>query len=307
MTTGVAHSPRPDAPPYGVRGPFAVGVRDFTIEGTEEYSRSITLSVWYPALNPTNESDEITYEMDITPGEYLPVPVYGHALQDADPDMSAGPYPLVLFSHGASTFRQSNVYLLEQLASQGFTVIAPDHLDNWGTLFQPTHIAEIYRPIELRRTLDYAEALTANGGALAGLIDMERVASTGYSFGGEEALILAGARFNLDEFFAYCTAEENPIGDCIYTEVVNEMAKEANLDAPPTGLWPDWSDPRVDAVVAIAPGAHLFGETGTQDVDVPVLFMEVSNDEFVGPGITYFSSYEQLPSARQKPDHLRRR
>lgn len=33
--------PRPDAPAYGVCGPYAVEVRDFVIVGTQEYSRSI--------------------------------------------------------------------------------------------------------------------------------------------------------------------------------------------------------------------------------------------------------------------------
>ena len=61
-------------------------MRDFVIEGTQEYSRSITVSVWYPASNPSGDPEEITYQMDITPGgDYPPVPIYGHALQDAAP------------------------------------------------------------------------------------------------------------------------------------------------------------------------------------------------------------------------------
>lgn len=42
----VPHQPRPDAPTYGVRGPYAVGVRDFVIEATKETTRALTVSVW---------------------------------------------------------------------------------------------------------------------------------------------------------------------------------------------------------------------------------------------------------------------
>ncbi len=294
------HSPRPDAPTYGVRGPYAVGVRDFVIEGTQEYSRSITVSVWYPASNPSGDPEEITYQMDITPGgDYPPVPIYGHALQDAAPLADGAPFPLVLYSHGAWSFRQSAAYLMEQLASYGFTVIAPDHVDNWGTLFQPTHAAEILRPIELRRALDYAEALTAKGGWLEGLIDMEHVAAAGWSFGGEEAMILGGARFNLDEFFAGCAEMDNVFAGCEYTDVVNEITQIAGLEALPTGLWPDWSDPRVDVVVALAPGSEIFGKTGTQMMDRPILLMVGSLDDSVGPGLRYFDTYEQLRAAHK--------
>ena len=147
-----AHTPRPDAPTYGVQGPYTVGVRDFVIDGTAEYSRALTVSVWYPALNPSGAPEAVTYAMDITPGgDYPAVPVYGRAIQDAVPVTDGTPFPLVLYSHGGWSFRQSAAYLVEHLASYGFVVIAPDHVDNWGTLLQPTHLAEILRPIWIPR------------------------------------------------------------------------------------------------------------------------------------------------------------
>ena len=50
-----------------------------------------------------------------------------------------------------------------------------------------------------------------------------------------------------------------------------EMAELAGLDAIPEGLWPDWSDPRVDAIVPMAGDAYFFGQTGLAEIDVPVL------------------------------------
>ena len=42
---------RPDAPPYGVHGPHAVGTRDVVVT---EGDHTLALTIWYPALNPTN-------------------------------------------------------------------------------------------------------------------------------------------------------------------------------------------------------------------------------------------------------------
>ena len=72
--------------------------------------------------------------------------------------------------------------------------MAAVHEDNWGTLFESTYKSEISRPQDMVRQLDFAEALTAPKGEMAGLIDMEHVAVTGQSFGGAIALEMGGAR-----------------------------------------------------------------------------------------------------------------
>ena len=41
-----------------------------------------------------------------------------------------GPYPLVVFSHGAYGVRFQSVFFTAYLASHGYVVVAPDHPDN---------------------------------------------------------------------------------------------------------------------------------------------------------------------------------
>ena len=48
---------RPDAPPYAVHGPYAVGARDFAIQDGDHV---VLITVWYPALNPSGAKEEIT-------------------------------------------------------------------------------------------------------------------------------------------------------------------------------------------------------------------------------------------------------
>src|SRR3989337_2953713 len=68
-STARPHTPREDAPPYGARGPYAVGVRDFVIEPEGDNERQLNVTVWYPTRNPENAKESVTYAMRFAPGE----------------------------------------------------------------------------------------------------------------------------------------------------------------------------------------------------------------------------------------------
>ena len=300
-----AQQPRPDAPAYGVRGPYAVGVRDFVIEATAQFARPLTVSVWYPAVKAAGVKEAVTYVVNYPTNDYPVIEIAGRAMRDGALNKAAAPYPLVVFSPGAWSFRELAVYLTEHLASHGFVVIASDHQDNWGTLWQSTYASEISRSQDVKRELDFAEALTASGGKLAGLIDMEHVAVTGNSFGAEISLELGGGRLNLAKMFAdWCVANpgqpDDPLNDCVqYRNYLQEMAQLAGLKAVPDGLWPDWSDPRVDAIVPMAPVVMYLGAEGLQQVNKPMLLMIGSLDGVAGPQVDYYKAYETIGSQQK--------
>src|SRR3954465_1603207 len=52
---------RPDAPPYALHGPYAVGAREFVIGSGQD---SLHVTVWYPALNPHHAEEKIAYQLD---------------------------------------------------------------------------------------------------------------------------------------------------------------------------------------------------------------------------------------------------
>ncbi len=66
-----------------------------------------------------DESRRDTFEND---GSYREVPVHFYY-----PDTDSGSYPLVVFSHGAFGYYQSNFSTYEELASNGYVVAALDH------------------------------------------------------------------------------------------------------------------------------------------------------------------------------------
>jgi predicted dienelactone hydrolase len=270
-----------DAPPYGIRGSYWVGTMDMVIEPDSE--RPLNVTIWYPALNPEGVEVTTSYAM---PWKFLPVPepseatVSGHALRDASVDMAAAPYPLVVFSHGFSASAPFYIYLVEHYVSYGFVVIAPDHQELMDMNFSYDELWEssIERPRDIRQTLDYAESLTAVGGAMAGMIDMEHVAVVGHSYGGYTALAMAGARYDLQGFNQRCEearAAEDPnvwLCDPLLPHEA-DMATLAGYNALPEGLWDSMGDPRVDAIIPMAGDSYLFDEAGLAEISIPVMAM----------------------------------
>lgn len=293
---------RPDAPPYAVRGSFAVGYRQLVSDaGTE---RPLEVSIWYPALNPTGTQEAIQYVAQLKDATWSPDTspvVYGRALRDAGFDESQGPYPLVIFSHSFSGSAAGHSATAEHYASYGFIVLAPEHVEQFDLAFGDLWKALIDRPRDMIRTLDYAEQLTAPDGDLAGLIDMEQVAVVGHSYGGYTALAMAGAQYDLAAYHARCAQipAEDPLSFfCMVTSKEVEMAARAGLDPLPEGLWPSFGDPRVKAIIPMAGDAYLFDRAGLSKITVPVMAMGGSADTGTpyewGPKPTYdFVASEQ--------------
>jgi predicted dienelactone hydrolase len=273
----------PDAPTYAVHGPHAVGYQSLVIgEGTE---KPLEVSVWYPALNPAGAEEKVTYDMQIKdatwPGDLQTV-VYGHALLDADIDAAQGPYPLVVFSHGFSMSAAGYSLSAEHYTSHGFIVLAPDHKEQFDPTWEDMWKSAIDRPRDVKQTLDYAEELTAPGGDMAGLIDMEHVAVVGHSYGGYTALAMAGAQVDLEAYNARCA--QLPADDWrsfLCTPIVPreaEMAARAGLDPMPEGLWPSFGDPRVTAIIPMAGNSYLFNQKGLSNITIPMMAIGGSAD-----------------------------
>ena len=128
---------------------------------------------------------------------------------------------------------------------------------------------------------------------------MEHVGVTGHSFGAETALLIGGARLNTDMFMdEWCAlSPDDMLNDCATVPVLlDQMAEMAGLEAVPEGLWPDWSNARVDAIISLAPGAHYFGPEGLAALHVPVLLVESELDWYAGDATAYYQPYTQLPA-----------
>lgn len=270
-----------DPPAYAARGPLDVGFRVLITE--PEGDTPLEIHSWYPALTPADAPAEagaaaIEYDVKLKDATWSPTtsPVaHGHARRDAAVNNTAGPYPLVIFSHGFMLSPAWYHTLAEQYASHGFIVLAPDHPEAFDPTFGSMWQTLIDRPAAMTRTLDYAEALTAEDGEMAGLIDMENVAVVGHSYGGYTALAAAGAQYDMAAYQARCAAlaEDDPLAFFCMPIVPNEaaMAERAGLDGVPDGLWPSLGDERVTAIIPMAGDSYLFDRAGLAQITVPML------------------------------------
>jgi predicted dienelactone hydrolase len=128
--------------------------------------------------------------------ELFPTPAY------RDVARAPGAFPLVVYSHGSGGIRFENLALAVHLASHGYVVVAADHPGD--TLLDPgddMNAVLTDRPRDVSFLIDQVLALDADGGSvLAGAIDADRIAATGWSYGGYTAMALAAGSFSLGTF-----------------------------------------------------------------------------------------------------------
>lgn len=291
---------RPDAPDYAQWGPFSVGAMDFVIG--EDGERPLEAVVWYPAVD--NDEDIATYRISLLERQ-------GQSLRDAEPDIDGGPYPLIVFSHGLGGMRFQSLFYTEHLASHGFVVIAVDHP---GSTFLDMAIAEdaeslinsfALRPNEVLREIEFIETLTETGEIFEGVVDLERIAVTGHSFGGYTTAALGGARLNSTAMQSICenagTFDEEVVDNqdtlCSLGNLADVIATIRGLDETPSGLWEATTDSRVQAIVALAPWTSpIFDEDGLSNITIPTMVMVGSTDHVTVPEPNAYRMYENIGS-----------
>jgi dienelactone hydrolase len=205
-------SPAPDLS-VETAGPHAVGTRALTLTDAAR-ARTLTVQLWFPtdaaATATPFEQQELgsnvqTYASLLASAPDCPTRSIEVAV-DAAP--SAGPFPLVVFSHCHSCTRLSQASTAVRLASHGFAVAAVDHAgdDLWD------HLAGSDGPLtsdELEvRAADIRFLLDAVPGMLD--IDTAHVGVFGHSFGGVTAGRVAQLDDRISAAAAICAPMENP-------------------------------------------------------------------------------------------------
>lgn len=280
----------PDAPALSSRGKYAVGVRTMTfthknqldVIGSEggkikTYDRIIKVEIWYPVKNDGKKAF-IEYEdvLGIANDPKRPVKTFtfsGRASRDAQPEISEGPYPLIIISHGYLGSRLLFTYLTENLASKGYVVVSIDHPES--TFLDPGKFPStlLNRPLDDLFILNEVAGLGKKGGKsfLSGLVDAENTALIGYSMGGYGVLNVAGAGFTPlgAQLFGKMTGES----DALFSRTTGSAEYQASMD------------PRIKAIVAFAPWGmehSMWDAEGLAGLKVPTFFVAGSQDDISG-------------------------
>jgi len=174
------------------------------------------------------------------------------------------------------------------------------------------------RPLEVLRQIAFAEALNEAGQPLAGLIDLDRIAVAGHSFGGYTAAGVGGARLDFGALADWC---DDPTGlafdpeadppfspfdlpdtpeGCGFEAYADDIAAARGLTSTPDGLWPATTDPRIGAVILLAPfGAANYGPAGIASIEAPTLIVVGSLDRATVPERDAYVYYDGISSAEK--------
>lgn len=193
---------------------------------------------------------------------------------------------LVVLSHGFGGDRTSHSYLGEELALEGYAVVAPTHPDLAGLESGDDGLDPlILRPRHLALAIDAAELQTATVGSF------DHITVIGHSLGGYSALRVIGAEASISGVERHCSANG---ADPILCPSQAWDRFEA-LTAHEPGNF----DERVDRVVLLAPGyGPLFAVEELTVIDLPILVLKAAKDrELVGHQVDDLVS--RLPTGTQ--------
>ncbi len=263
---------------------LAVGYRAERItyqpdDGTGD--RTLRLTYWYPTADAAGEP-----------------PLYGDLIEanagvfeDAALYTDAGPFPVLVFSHGNNGFAEQSFFLTEAFAKAGFVVVGLDHTGNtFVDLGGPMPLEIFYwRPWDVSAVLDHLDGIAAEHFLHGQLRDS--VAVSGHSFGGYTAMAVGGAEWAVDAILALCVAGDVPLNGCDAVEQ-NEAIFRAGF-----------RDDRVDAIIPMSPGGTFLYTGGIDEIAVPTLLFTGTLDDTTSNAEEGDPTWNQLsPSG---PDHIR--
>ncbi|MGJ4892730.1 alpha/beta hydrolase family protein [Bradyrhizobium sp. HKCCYLRH3099] len=247
--------------------------------------RPIDWFAWYPAADGATEA-----ALPVAPwpqGWFKAGPAALNA-----PLAAAGPYPLVVYSHGTGCNGLQVEWLARELAARGFIAAALNHHGNSNA--EP-YRAEAFlcsweRPRDISLLIDH---LTVRPG-LAGRIDPDRIFAVGYSLGGVTATALLGAIMIRSPFAPGANLGRGPRE---FPDLVDHLPRLMETSQIFRDSWARMSasyhDPRIKAALLLAPGRSVqgFSEDSVAAIDVPTHIMVGGADAL-------------LPSARWLHDRL---
>lgn len=273
---------RPDAPELAAYGDYEVGTRPLRLVNADQvdvlaldaatgapdelptYQRKLTVQMWYPAFPGAVGSKALRVFLRDGTTE---VDVHGQATLWAAPIVNAGPFPLVIISHGYPGNRFLLSHLAENIASKGYVVASIDHLDStyrtqaaFGSTLRNRSLDQVFVLNQMARLNSEANSF------LSGLIDTNNTGLVGYSMGGYGAVITSGGGVTAASVAYPFSPPHGTLG-------IHQSGSETHRTL---------TDARIKTAIAFAPWGRNYGffdaET-SKGVQIPMLYVAGSHDD----------------------------
>ncbi len=243
------------------------GLRTLVVPGAEP----VTVALFYPTPAVARIQPMGPWRPVVTPGAPVAaVPLKG----------------LILISHGTGGHELGHHNLATRLAADGYLVAALRHPgDNWedrSMITSGRYFSE--RPRQASRVLDALLASPEWGPR----IPAGRIGAVGHSAGGYTVLALAGAQAEPARAAQHCRSVSDDPGFCSLGKLPSRAqsvqaapAAAASAQVPAAaqdGPLVSVADPRIRAVVAMAPMAVVFTPGSLKAISVPVRLMVAERD-----------------------------
>jgi len=251
--------PPNDLGPAADFGPHPVGVTTLALADASRSNvddtgpRPVKTEVYYPSTEASvaGHPKDVAKVIGI---DIVETPTY------RDVDVAAGPFPMVVFSHGNDGIRFQSIFFATHLASHGFIVVSPDHygnnfVDTGNGIVDPDPATN--RPLDMSFVIDtMLEKSATPDDPFEGAVDADRIGASGHSFGGYTTFALVGGEFGGETF----------------------------------------TDPRIRAAFPQAPASGSFPEDFFATIGVPILIVGGSIDETTPFESQQQRAFDHLPS-----------
>ena len=255
------------APAAEAAPPWNVGYRTIAVQDAPT-GESFPVALWYPtpeattALFVTGSLSPCRFPAILCRRIAYEMPVAQNA------PVAAGTFGLIVVSHGAGGMALLHRDLGMTLASQGYVVAAPTHARGKGNDISGVGVW-VGRPKQVSRVID----AILDSKELGSHIERGRIGVVGHSNGGYTALAVAGGKPSTGAVAAHCRQHPDDAKFCAYGGAATRAATREVRDIP------ELRDPRVRAIVLMAPNVAPFTDDALAKVTVPVLVYAAENDD----------------------------
>ncbi len=261
---------------------FQAGWRQISVAGPGPEAPVTTVALYYPTQTPAGA---------IPMGPFTP-----HVAIQAAPELTVK--GLIVLSHGTGGSELGHSRLAEGLAQNGYLVAALRHpRDNWQDQSLLNDSPETYfteRPRQVTWVIDALLRDPQWNDRIARDARGPKVGAVGHSAGGYTVLALAGGQPDTLRIARHCEADRaaDPIF-CTMGRSGQPTAQPTATPASPASL----ADPRVRAVVALAPVGAVFTAQSLATIRLPVAVYAAEADRWLVPRFHAEWVAQNLPGA----------